>query len=233
MCQFFSHTSQFSNSLDTRWVFSSQFSSGTNSPKLAQTPQDCYHFRCQLLSSKFDSYTSGQPILNSESSHSPFLRFNNLLDQPRELRKALYLTVVFVYSVAKSCLTLCNPMDCSSPVFPVLCYLQSLLKFMSIESVMLSNRLILCCPLLLLPSIFPSIKVFTYCYQLVIRDTTQKPPNGSTAQGRIWEKGHGALMSSLSTPSSQHLCGSPARNASIQIVMQGFLWRHHYVTMIA
>ena len=37
---------------------------------------------------------------------------------------------------------------------------QSLLKLMSIESVMLSNRLILCCPLLLLPSIFPSIRVF-------------------------------------------------------------------------
>ena len=37
---------------------------------------------------------------------------------------------------------------------------QSLLKFMSIESVRLSNHLILCCPLLLLPSIFPSIRVF-------------------------------------------------------------------------
>jgi len=36
----------------------------------------------------------------------------------------------------------------------------SLLKFMSIESVILSNCLILCCPLLLLPSIFPSIRVF-------------------------------------------------------------------------
>ena len=36
----------------------------------------------------------------------------------------------------------------------------SLLKFMSIELVMLSNHLILCCPLLLLPSIFPSIRVF-------------------------------------------------------------------------
>ena len=36
----------------------------------------------------------------------------------------------------------------------------SLLKFMSIESVMLSNHLILCCPLILLPSIFPSIRVF-------------------------------------------------------------------------
>ena len=38
---------------------------------------------------------------------------------------------------------------------------QSLLKLMSIESVMLSNHLTLCCPLLLLPSIFPSIRVFS------------------------------------------------------------------------
>ena len=38
---------------------------------------------------------------------------------------------------------------------------RSLLKLMSIESVMPSNHLILCCPLFLLPSIFPSIKVFS------------------------------------------------------------------------
>ena len=38
---------------------------------------------------------------------------------------------------------------------------RSLLKLMSIESVMPSNHIILCCPLLLLPSIFPSIKVFS------------------------------------------------------------------------
>ena len=38
---------------------------------------------------------------------------------------------------------------------------QSFLKFMSIESVMPSNHLILCCPLLLLPSIIPSIRVFS------------------------------------------------------------------------
>ena len=37
----------------------------------------------------------------------------------------------------------------------------SFLRFMSIESVMLSNHLILCCPLLLLPSIFPRIRVFS------------------------------------------------------------------------
>ena len=44
-----------------------------------------------------------------------------------------------------------------------------LLKFMSIESVMLSNHLILCCPFLLLPSIFPSIKVFSSESALCIR----------------------------------------------------------------
>ena len=38
---------------------------------------------------------------------------------------------------------------------------QSLLKLMSIESVMPSNHLILCCPLFLLPSIFPSIRIFS------------------------------------------------------------------------
>ena len=46
---------------------------------------------------------------------------------------------------------------------------QSLLKLMSIESVMASNHLILCCPLLLLPSIFPSIRVFSNESALHIR----------------------------------------------------------------
>ena len=60
-------------------------------------------------------------------------------------------------SVAKSCPTLCDPMDGSTPDFPV----QSLLKLMSIVLVMPSNHLILCRPLLFPPSIFPSIKVFS------------------------------------------------------------------------
>ena len=52
-------------------------------------------------------------------------------------------------------------MNCSTPGLPVLPISQSLLKLMSIESVMLSNYLILCCPLLLLPSIFTNIRVFS------------------------------------------------------------------------
>ena len=62
-------------------------------------------------------------------------------------------------SVTQSCLTLCNPIDCCSPGFPV--HHQLLLKLMSIESMMPSNHLILCPTLLLPPSIFPSIKVFS------------------------------------------------------------------------
>ena len=58
--------------------------------------------------------------------------------------------------VAKLCLTLCNPVDCSTPGFPVLHYL----KLMFIKLVMPFNHLILCHPLLLLSSIFPSIRVF-------------------------------------------------------------------------
>ena len=51
----------------------------------------------------------------------------------------------------------------------VVVHLLSLLKLMSIESVMPSNCLILCCPLLLLPSIFPSIRVFFSESALCIR----------------------------------------------------------------
>ena len=62
--------------------------------------------------------------------------------------------------VAQLCLTLCDPMDCSTPGFPVLHHLLELLKLMSIESVMPPKHLILCHPLLQ-PSIFPSISVFS------------------------------------------------------------------------
>ena len=64
-------------------------------------------------------------------------------------------------SVTQPCLTLCDPMDYSLPGFLSITNSWSLLKLMSIESVMPSNHLILCRPLLLLPSIFPSIRVFS------------------------------------------------------------------------
>ena len=52
-------------------------------------------------------------------------------------------------------------MDCSTPGLPVLYHVPELVQFVSIESVMPSNHLILCHPFLLLPSIFPSIMVFS------------------------------------------------------------------------
>ena len=66
--------------------------------------------------------------------------------------------------------TLCDPMDYSMLGLPVHCQLMSsLLKLMSIESVMSSNHLILCHPLILLPSIFPSNRVFSSRSVLHIR----------------------------------------------------------------
>ena len=62
-------------------------------------------------------------------------------------------------SVTQSCPTLCDRIDYSMLVLSIK-NSWSLLKLMSIESVMPSNHLILCRPLLLLPSIFPSIRVF-------------------------------------------------------------------------
>ena len=64
-------------------------------------------------------------------------------------------------SVAQSCPTLCDPMNRSTPGLPVHRQFQSPSKPMSIESVMPSNNLVFCRPLLLLPSIFPSIRVFS------------------------------------------------------------------------
>ena len=78
-------------------------------------------------------------------------------------------SVQFSRSVVSNSL---HPMDCSIPGFPVfhnLPVFTSLLKLMSIELVMPSNHLILCHPLLLLPSIFPSIRVFSNESVLCIR----------------------------------------------------------------
>ena len=64
-------------------------------------------------------------------------------------------------SVSQSCPTLYTLMDCSRPSFPVLHHLPQLAQLVTIEAVMPSNHLILCHPLLLLPSIFPSIRVIS------------------------------------------------------------------------
>ena len=73
-------------------------------------------------------------------------------------------------SVAQLRPTLCNLMDYTTRQDSLsITSSQSLLKLMSIESVMPSNHLILCHPLLLLPSIFCSIRVFSNQWALRIR----------------------------------------------------------------
>ena len=72
-------------------------------------------------------------------------------------------------SVAQSCLTLCDPINCSTPGLPVHHQLLNLPKLMSVELVLPSTHLIFCHPLLLLPLIFPIIRVSSNESALLIR----------------------------------------------------------------
>ena len=71
------------------------------------------------------------------------------------------LPLSFCCLVSKACLTLYDPMDCSMQGFLSFSISQSFLKLICIESVMPYNHLMLCCPLLLLPSFFSNIRVFS------------------------------------------------------------------------
>ena len=81
----------------------------------------------------------------------------------------MMLAVESLSPVTKSCLILCDPVDCSTPVFPVLhhllCFAQAHVHW--VEDAI--QPLILCCLLLLLPVIFPSIRVFSNELALRIR----------------------------------------------------------------
>ena len=97
-----------------------------------------------------------KPPYGSEKSHR----------EPRNHREVspeiiLLHILILCCSVTKSCLTLCHPMDCSMPASSVLHYLP---EFAQIHVLWISdtpNHLILRCSLLLLPSVFPSIRVFS------------------------------------------------------------------------
>ena len=72
-------------------------------------------------------------------------------------------------TVTQSCLTLCDPWTVACQASLSFTISWSLLKLMSIRSVMPPSHLILCCLLLLLPSVFPSIRVFSNELTLHIR----------------------------------------------------------------
>ena len=101
----------------------------------------------------------------------------------------LYGNVQFS-SVAQSCPTLCDPIDYSTPGFLSFTISWSLLGLMSIESVMPSNHLILCCPLLLRPSIFLASGSFLFIYLFIF--------SGSFPMSRHFASGGQSIGASVS-----------------------------------
>ena len=85
-----------------------------------------------------------------------------LILQPSAIFMCFYIPCIRVSSVQLlSCVQLfVTPWTTAHQASLFITNSRSLLKLMSIESVMPSNHLILCCPLLFLPSVFPSIRVF-------------------------------------------------------------------------
>ena len=91
----------------------------------------------------------------------PELVYNVLSVAVQQSDSIIYVCVYCCCSVTQSCPTLCDPIDCSTPGFPVL---HHFLEFAQVhvhligDAIQPSHPL---CPLLLLPSIFPSIRVFS------------------------------------------------------------------------
>ena len=134
-----------------------------NKPVLCSKPQWPSILACKpglvtLLGTLWDRVFRNEQIGAGEGP-VPCLTYSAGEDECFYIRQGpVILHPWFVVVQLLSCLTLCDHMDCSIPGFFVS---QSLLKFKSIESMMPSNHLILCRPLLLLPSIFPRIRVFS------------------------------------------------------------------------
>ena len=97
------------------------------------------------------------PEKNSRKSQTAELEFAT--HQHLSIVCGIYRVFQFS-SVVQSCPTLCDPMDCSTPGFPVHHQFPELAQTHVHQVVMPSNHLILCRPLLLLPSVFPSIRIF-------------------------------------------------------------------------
>ena len=117
--------------------------------------------------------------LHRLTSYSPFIYFNKHREEH------------CCCSATQLCPTLYDPIDYSTPGFPVLHYLPELAQTHSIQWVMPSNRLILCCHPPLLPSIFPSTKVF--CSELALCNLTSYTPVIYSNRHREEHIGHVSL----------------------------------------
>ena len=129
-------------------------------------------------------------------------------------------------------------MDCSTPGFPVLPISQSLLKLMSIESVMPANHLILCRPLLLLPSVFLSIRVFSNESALCIRwpkywgsasvlpmTIQDRFPLGWTGLISLQSKGLSRTFSSTTIRKHQFFSAQPSLWSTLTSIQD--YWKNH------
>ena len=85
----------------------------------------------------------------------------------RDMKKNMYVFVVVVQSLSH--VQLFRPMDCSTPGFPVLHHLLELVQTRVHRVGFAIQHLVLCPPLILLPSIFPSIRLFSKESGLLIR----------------------------------------------------------------
>ena len=132
-----------------------------------------------VLRIRWPKYWSFSISPSNEYSGLILLRIDwlDLLAVQGTLKSLLHTTV----QKHQSCPTLCDPMNRSTPGLPVHHQLPCLLKLMSIELVMPSNHLIFCRPLLLSPSIFPSIGVFSSESVLHIR----RPKYWSSASASV------------------------------------------------
>ena len=100
---------------------------------------------------------------------------------------------------------------------------QSLLKLMSIESVMPSNHLIVCCPLLLLLSIFPSIKVFSKESALLIRW-----PKYWSFSFSISPSNEYSGLISFSIDCFEFLQASPCCPRDSRVLSSTTVWKHQF-----
>ena len=96
-------------------------------------------------------------------------KYEGITSVPQLCQWELVLTVHFVFQSISCVWLFVIPWTAARQTSLFFTMSKSLLKLMSAESVMPSNHLILCCPLLLLPSISPSIRVFSNELTLVIR----------------------------------------------------------------
>ena len=143
-------------------------------------------------------------------------------------------------SVFQSCPTLCDPMDCSTPGFPIHHHSRSLLKLISIETVMPFNHLILCCSLSsCLQSFpasesFPRSQLFTSGGQSieVSASTSVLPSNtqdwsllGWTGWISLQSKGLSRVFSNTTVQKHQFFCTSFLYNSTLISIYD--YWKNH------